>query len=251
MPITPYTTTPSRKNPSTFSADRDQRFIEENQRIIEANALEVTVKAAEANAIAQVALAAAQVDLAEDQVTLATAQAVLADASADTALAAANYKGEWSSLSGAANMPYAVSRLGKFWQLNTNLADVSAKTPGVDPEWLSISSPPCVLTAKTSSGTLSAGELAGNVTITNTGAGGAIELTLQAGAADYSVEFEVTVAQYLKVTMAGAETCGYGATVGAAGGYVRSNVIGTRWKMTWNGTRWSISDLVGILNADE
>lgn len=99
--------------------------------------------------------------------------------------------------------------------------------------------------------TLSAADLNGFNLFTNTGADAETEYLLTAGADGLSGEFEVTVAQYLKVTMAGTETCGYGASVGAAGGYVRSNVIGTRWKMTWNGTRWSISNLVGVLNADE
>ena len=45
--ITPFTTTPSRQNPSTFSADRDVRLQEEASRILQMNAL-----AAELNALA-------------------------------------------------------------------------------------------------------------------------------------------------------------------------------------------------------
>lgn len=109
----------------------------------------------------------------------------------------------------------------------------------------------CDLTAKTTSGTLSAAELAGNVVIINTGSGAPIELTLQAGAADYSCAFEVTEAQYLKVTAAGTNKFRYFATEGAQGGYIRSNVVGTRWKITWSGGNWSIHDLIGTVLYDE
>jgi len=204
--------------------------------VTEANALSTEVNSESTTATAQAAIA--------------TAQAVLAAASAATAMSAANYKGAWSGLTGAATRPYAVSHNGAFWQLASDLADVTAKEPGVDAEWLIIVPAFCDLTPKTGSATLSATELAGNVLITNTGAGGAIELTLPAGAADYSVDFEVTVAQYLKVTAAGSETFGYGSSLGVAGGYVRSNVVGTRWRITWNGTRWSVSNLIGTLKAD-
>lgn len=68
--ITPYTTTPSRLNPSTFSSDRDIRLAEENSRIVQMNAqanennaamITTTAKAneASASAIASAASAAA------------------------------------------------------------------------------------------------------------------------------------------------------------------------------------------------
>lgn len=108
-----------------------------------------------------------------------------------------------------------------------------------------------LLSAKTADATLSATELGGNYTFTNTGAGGAVNLTLPAGVAGYKATFIVTVAQYFKVTAAGAEKVRYYDTQGAAGGYVRSNIIGTRWTLTWTGNDWSIGDLVGVLNYDE
>jgi hypothetical protein len=188
--------------------------------------------------------------LAADQVALATAQAVLAGASAEVALAASNYKGAWSDCSGAANIPYCVSHNGQFWQLTTNLADVSAKTPGVDAEWIVIQSFINVI-AKTADATLTAAEMAGNVVATNTGAGGAVELTLPAGAANLALRVIVTVAQYLKITAAGTDKFRYGTVEGAAGGYVRSNVIGTSFMIVWSGANWCISDLVETLKYDE
>lgn len=122
--VTPYTTTPSRQSPATFSADRDTRLQEEATRIPQQNSM-----ATEMNAVA--------VEVNTNAVT-ATAQAESATASAASALAAANYKGAWSGLTGAANVPYAVSHNGYYWQLTSNLADVTAKEPGVDAEWLLI-----------------------------------------------------------------------------------------------------------------
>jgi hypothetical protein len=234
--ISALPTAPSRSAPSTFSTRMDAFLAALATFVTEANALSTEVNSESTTATAQA--------------VIATAQAVLSAASAATALAAANYKGAWSGLTGAATVPYSVSHLGKFWQLASNLADVTAKTPGTDAEWLEIDKY-TVLLAKTGDATLSAIELGGNYVITNTGAGGAINLTLPAGAANYCAEFEVTAAQYLKITAAGAETFGYGSAAGSAGGYIRSNVVGTRWRITWNGSRWSVSNLIGTLKADE
>ena len=52
-------------------------------------------------------------------------------------VAAANYKGEWSTLSGALNIPASVSYGGVIWVLKANLANVTTDTPGVSNQWLS------------------------------------------------------------------------------------------------------------------
>ncbi len=117
MPITPLPDPPSRSAPATFSTKADAFLGALPTFQTEANALEVNV------------------NLKESQ---AAASAVAAAASEAVALAAANYKGPWASQSGAATVPYSVSHLGKYWQLASDLADVTAKTPGTDPEWLVI-----------------------------------------------------------------------------------------------------------------
>lgn len=99
---------------------------------------------------------------------------------------------------------------------------------------------PIDLTAKTTTGTLSAADMAGNCLITNTGAGGNIELTLLPGAADLAFEFEITAAHELKFTAAGSNAFKWYTTVGAAGGSLYSSTIGTRGKVSWNGANWSI-----------
>ena len=92
----------------------------------------------QANALATGAEADAATATA--QAVIAAAQAIIASDAKLVALAAANYKGPWASQTGAAVVPYSVSHLGKQWQLTSNLADVTAKTPGTDPEWLEINS---------------------------------------------------------------------------------------------------------------
>ena len=42
---------------------------------------------------------------------------------------------DWSSMTGAASKPLVVEHDGAYYGLNTNLADVTAKEPGVDDEW--------------------------------------------------------------------------------------------------------------------
>ena len=54
---------------------------------------------------------------------------------ATLALAAASYKGLWSALTGALNMPASVSHNGNYWALNANLANVTTATPGVSASW--------------------------------------------------------------------------------------------------------------------
>lgn len=107
--MTQFTTTPLRTNPLTFSSDMDTR----NSELVTFNS--------ELN-----------------QVIALCDSAITAGSNSAAAIAAANYKGAWSSLTGAATIPYCVSHLGFYWQLSSNLADVTTKTPGTDPEWLII-----------------------------------------------------------------------------------------------------------------
>ena len=51
-------------------------------------------------------------------------------------LSSANFKGNWSDLTGSLNIPASVYHLSMFWQLASDLADITAKTPGTDSEWI-------------------------------------------------------------------------------------------------------------------
>lgn len=124
MAITPLPPAPSRAVPSTFSTLADAFLAALATFVTEANALQVDVNAK------QVTTSAAAIAAAASSVTAANSAAV--------ALAAANYKGEWTALSGAATIPYAVSLSGRFWMLNTNVANVATEMPGVSTKWTEI-----------------------------------------------------------------------------------------------------------------
>lgn len=61
-----------------------------------------------------------------------------ADASA-AAIAVANYKGLWSTLSGPLAIPATVVHSGVRWMLTESVANVAAEVPGVSSKWLSLS----------------------------------------------------------------------------------------------------------------
>lgn len=54
------------------------------------------------------------------------------------AIAAANFKGLWSSLSGPLAVPATVVHANQRWLLTESVADVTAHTPGVSSKWLSL-----------------------------------------------------------------------------------------------------------------
>lgn len=128
MPITALPTPPSRQDPANFSSRADLFLGALPTFATEANALQAAVNNSEVNATAQASAANASA-------TAAANSANAAASSATTLLASANYKGAWSTLSGALNKPASVTHSGKYWLLNTNVADVTTKTPGVASEW--------------------------------------------------------------------------------------------------------------------
>lgn len=72
--------------------------------------------------------------LAEDTFT----NAETAEDSALIAVASANFKGAWSSLTGALNVPAAVWHNSRVWALLVNLANVTTSQPGVSADWVDI-----------------------------------------------------------------------------------------------------------------
>jgi len=66
---------------------------------------------------------------------IAAASAVSAAGSEANTAALANFKGNWSALTGAMAKPASVFHNGAFWALLNNLADVTASQPGVSADW--------------------------------------------------------------------------------------------------------------------
>ncbi|WP_321276915.1 hypothetical protein [Thiomicrorhabdus indica] len=68
-----------------------------------------------------------------NQNTQQVAQTVpIVQAASSSALAAANFKGEWSSLAGALNTPATVLHQERIWLLTEDLADVSLSEPSFE-----------------------------------------------------------------------------------------------------------------------
>lgn len=74
-------------------------------------------------------------DQTEDWANEAEASALASSNSAGTAVTTANFKGAWSSLSGALAVPATVYHSGKYWQLLENIGDVATEQPGVSTKW--------------------------------------------------------------------------------------------------------------------
>lgn len=119
--ITALPTPPTRQEPSNFS-ERADAFLSA-----------LPTFGTEANALAT--------DVNQDSID-AAANALTAQSSASTAMASANFKGSWSSLTGALNIPASVSHSNKLWLLLNNLVDVTTAVPGVSASWFDITQQP-------------------------------------------------------------------------------------------------------------
>lgn len=78
-------------------------------------------------------------------------------ASAASATSAANFKGAWSTLTGALNIPASVSHNSSTWLLISNTADVTAIEPSVSAQWQVITNSVSTVIPQTVSGLLSTG----------------------------------------------------------------------------------------------
>ena len=107
------------------------------------------------------------------------------------------------------------------------------------------------VTAKTADYTLTAADLTGSTILTNTGASGEINFTWPTIVAGQDCEFEVTAAQYLKVTAPTGVVFTYNGSDSAAAGYIRSNTAGTEFRVRCNGTKLTIVGLTGVVSYDE
>ncbi len=127
MTITALPTPPLRSDGAAAFADRADTFLGALPLFVtEANALQSNVNAKELSASASA--------------STATAQALAAQASATQALSNINFKGEWSTLTGALSAPASVYHDGLFWILITSTGDVTTIVPGVSASWVEIKS---------------------------------------------------------------------------------------------------------------
>lgn len=66
------------------------------------------------------------------------ADAAILAANTPSVLASANFKGLWSGLSGALNVPAMVYHLGAYWVLAANVANVATAVPGTSSSWIDL-----------------------------------------------------------------------------------------------------------------
>lgn len=105
-------------NTATFNTKAFALVAALNGFVTEANALETNVNAKEASA---------------------TTAATTATSASATATATANFKGAWSGLTGALNIPASVSHLNKVWVLTQSVSNVATEVPGTSDKWLAVS----------------------------------------------------------------------------------------------------------------
>lgn len=120
-PLTPLPLPPTRKDPVNFAARADAFLAALPDFQIELNTLASELDSIGSN-VAQAEINAAQ--SASDAQDAATAAGSFA-----------NYKGLWSSLTGALNKPASVKHSGKYWNLLNDLLDVTTSEPGVSADW--------------------------------------------------------------------------------------------------------------------
>ena len=121
---------------------------------------------------------------------------------------------------------------------------------GSDSAWIELGAgAELTIVAKTSSDTLSASDMVRNI-FSNIGATGDIQLTLPSGVNSYEAWFYVAEAHYLRVDAQGADVFRYGSGVGSAAGYVRSNVVGTLWRVIFVDGSYVVTNLNGLLKYD-
>ena len=118
------TPVPQRSDPVNF-ASRADLFL----AALPTFATETNLVASEVNANASTA---------SSQAGIAVSAANAATDAASQSLATANFKGEWSTLTGALNKPACVKDNGRFWLLLNNLTNVTTSQPGVSADWTSI-----------------------------------------------------------------------------------------------------------------
>jgi hypothetical protein len=117
MPITALPTPPSRSDPANFAERADDFLGALPNFVTQVNATAVTIQNSD---------------------TASAAAALSASNSNAAAMATANFKGAWSSLTGALAIPASVSHSSKIWVLVSSVADVTTVVPGVSSNWIDI-----------------------------------------------------------------------------------------------------------------
>ena len=125
-----------------------------------------------------------------------------AEAAKEVAQAAANFAGEWSTLTGALTVPSSVAHEGVYWMLLTGIADVTASEPSItNTDWLPLQTLGISSEDKAAAYTITFAEaVSGNRVFNNTLSAGEIKFDLPPRTGDFKMGFLVTAGHYLKVS---------------------------------------------------
>lgn len=122
---------------NTFGAYVDAAGASIDSTIGDAVASATAASAASATAASDSASAAStSASAAAGSATASASSATSALAYKDLAASNANFKGLWSSLNGALNVPAMVYHNGIYWNLTANLSNVTTAQPGVSASWI-------------------------------------------------------------------------------------------------------------------
>ena len=136
-PIDPLPDAPNRtQSPAVFSANTDAFLTALPPNVAQINAAGAYFDTVAAAADASAAESAASAVESGASAVASAASAIDAEAFATNSASSANFKGEWSTLTGAAAKPFSVSYGGVIWVLLNDLADITASEPSVSADWL-------------------------------------------------------------------------------------------------------------------
>lgn len=93
--------------------------------------------------------------------------AAIASEVSSVALSSANFKGDWSSLTGPLNIPASVSHNSALWLLEGNLADVTSAEPGVSALWIPLRGSTLIRIPRTSNTKLTHSDLGKWIDVTS------------------------------------------------------------------------------------
>jgi hypothetical protein len=171
-----------------------------------------------------------------------------------TSLAAANFKGNWSDLTGALAVPSCVLHEDQFWELLSDLADVTASEPAdANADWAVLPVGTSIV-AKTANYSVTQGQMAaGCVTLTNEGASGNIDFQLPARGTAGKIFVCVVEAHYVKIKPpAGERIYFYNNQSTAEDGYIRGNTPRTHFGLICTTSmQYTVINLQGDIKVDE
>ncbi len=169
------------------------------------------------------------------------------------ALASANFKGRWSALTGALNVPASVYHNSQYWMLLNNLANVAASEPAeANSAWalIVLGNKVIQVTQADDGRAITESEARRGVCFANVGMTGECYLELPAPVAGYKLLFYCAAAQDFSVWTENSIPIRWGSQTvdGAGGAGVIGSKIGTFWVMrAFDATEWVITQLQGAV----